>query len=135
MAITMTGSYKGHLRTELTHLASHSHVVTDAPVDNQGRGEAFSPTDLVSAALSSCMMTLMGIVAQREGIDLTGMTSEIEKVMASNPRRISEIHITFSLTTLVATDVQKQKLEHAARTCPVAVSLSPSIRQEIRFNF
>lgn len=135
MAITMTGRYEGQLRTQLNHLPSHGQVLTDAPPDNHGRGEAFSPTDLVSAALSSCMMTLMGIVAQREGIDLTGMTSEIEKIMASSPRKIAEIRITFSHPNLQASDIQKQKLIHAARTCPVALSLSESIRQEIQFNF
>lgn len=135
MATTMTGRYEGHLRTELAHLRSQSRIFTDAPPDNQGRGEAFSPTDLVAAALSSCMMTLMGILAQREGIDLTGMTSEIEKVMSSNPRKISEIRITFTHPKLEATEIQKQKLIHAARTCPVALSLAEGIRQEVQFNF
>jgi uncharacterized OsmC-like protein len=135
MAITMKGRYDGQLRTELQHLPSKTNVLTDAPPDNHGRGEAFSPTDLVSAALSSCMMTLMGIVAEREGIDITGMTSDIEKIMASQPRKISEIRITFSHPSLQATDIQKQKLIQAARTCPVALSLSESIRQEITFNF
>ncbi len=135
MAITMTGHYQGELRTHLHHLPSKVQIITDAPPDNHGRGEAFSPTDLVAAALSSCMMTLMGIVAQREGIDLGGMTSEIEKIMASNPRKIAEIRITFTHPNLHATDVQKQKLIHAARTCPVALSLSENIRQEIQFNF
>jgi putative redox protein len=135
MAITMKGRYDGQLRTELQHLPSKTNVLTDAPPDNHGRGEAFSPTDLVSAALSSCMMTLMGIVAEREGIDITGMTSDIEKIMASHPRKISEIRITFSHPSLQATDIQKQKLIQAARTCPVALSLSESIRQEITFNF
>jgi uncharacterized OsmC-like protein len=135
MAITMTGQYEGQLRTKLHHKPSHTDVLTDAPPDNHGRGEAFSPTDLVSAALSSCMMTIMGILAEREGIDLTGMTSEIEKVMSAQPRKISEIRITFTHPALRATEVQKQKLIQAARTCPVALSLSENIRQEITFNF
>lgn len=131
----MTGVYLGGLRTEDTHLKSGKKIITDAPPDNNGKGDAFSPTDLVCAALSSCMMTLMGILAQREQIDLTGMTSEIIKVMASNPRRIAEIHINFSLPTLKASAEQRKKLEHAARTCPVAMSISPEIKQVVQFNF
>lgn len=133
--VTMTGVYLGGLRTEDTHLKSGKKIITDAPPDNNGKGDAFSPTDLVCAALSSCMMTLMGILAEREQIDLTGMTSEIIKVMASNPRRIAEIHISFSLPILKATAEQRKKLEHAARTCPVAMSISPEIKQVVQFNF
>lgn len=133
--VSMTGTYLGGLRTEDKHIKSGNHIITDAPPDNNGKGEAFSPTDLVCAALSSCMMTLMGILAEREQIDLKGMTSEITKVMVSNPRRIAEIHITFSLPTLQATAEQRKKLEHAALTCPVAKSVSPEIRQVIQFNF
>ena len=126
------GEYKGDLRTEAKHLRSGQAIITDAPVDNMGKGEAFSPTDLVCAALSSCMMTIMGQVADREGIDLRGL---IVKVMASNPRKIAEIGITFSHTNLVATDVQKQKLMNAARTCPVALSLGGDLKQTVTFNF
>lgn len=132
---SMTGMYLGGLRTEDTHLKSGNKVITDAPPDNNGRGEAFSPTDLVCASLSSCMMTLMGILAEREKIDLTGMTSSITKIMASNPRRIQEIQIVFHHPGLVATADQRKKLEHAARTCPVALSLSPEIRQTVSFDF
>jgi putative redox protein len=129
------GEYKGDLRTEAKHLRSGQAIITDAPVDNMGKGEAFSPTDLVCAALSSCMMTIMGQVADREGIDLRGLRTEIVKVMASNPRKIAEIGITFSHTNLVATDVQKQKLMNAARTCPVALSLGGDLKQTVTFNF
>ncbi len=131
----MTGKYQGKLRTEVTHLRSANQIITDAPPDNNGKGEAFSPTDLTCASLNSCMMTLMGMLAEREGIDLAGLKSDIVKVMASNPRRITEIHITFHHHNLNATPVQKEKLKHAARTCPVALSLSEAIRQEIIFNF
>ena len=127
--------YKGNLRTESTHLQSGNTIITDAPTDNNGKGEAFSPTDLVCAALSSCMMTLMGMLADREKIDLTGLTSDIVKIMASNPRKIAEIQITFTHKNLKATDEQKQKLKHAARTCPVALSLSTELRQTVVFNF
>jgi putative redox protein len=129
------GNYLGDLRTTLMHLKSNQLITTDAPVDNNGKGEAFSPTDLVSAALSSCMMTIMGIVATREGIDLSGLTSTISKMMATNPRRIAEIQISFSHPDLKATEIQKQKLKHAALTCPVALSLHESLKQTVSFDF
>jgi putative redox protein len=133
--VSMTGVYQGELRTEVTHLRSGNGIITDAPTDNNGKGEAFSPTDLACAALSSCMMTLMGILARREGIDLTGLRSEIVKIMDNNPRKIAEIQITFTHVNLVATDAQKEKLKHAALTCPVALSLSEKIDQKVTFNF
>lgn len=132
---SMSGEYLGGLRTRDTHHLSNNQIITDAPPDNNGKGEAFSPTDLVCAALSSCMMTLMGILAEREGIPLTGLKAEITKIMASNPRRISEIQIVFSHPSLQATDAQKQKLTHAALTCPVACSLREDIKQTISFNW
>ena len=131
----MTGEYLGGLRTQDTHQMSGNKIITDAPPDNNGKGEAFSPTDLVCAALSSCMMTLMGMLAEREGINLTGLTSEITKIMAANPRRIAEIQITFSHSNLQASDLQKQKLKNAALTCPVAMSLPPELIQNVKFNF
>ena len=131
----MTGLYQGELRTEVTHLRSGNKIITDAPPDNNGKGEAFSPTDLACAALSSCMMTLMGILARREGIDLAGLRSEIVKIMDNNPRKIAEIQIVFTHVNLVASDVQKEKLKHAALTCPVALSLSENIKQTVTFNF
>jgi len=127
--------YLGDLRTQAKHLKSGNLIVTDAPTDNNGRGEAFSPTDLVSAALSSCMITIMGMVAEREGVDLKGLTSDVVKIMASNPRKIAEIQITFTHPGLAATEVQKQKLKNAALTCPVALSLSESVKQTVVFNF
>jgi putative redox protein len=133
--VSMTGFYQGDLRTEVTHLKSKNKVITDAPVDNNGKGEAFSPTDLTCASLNSCMMTLMGILANREQINLTGLRSEIVKVMASNPRKIEEIQITFIHDNLIATDIQKEKLKRAALTCPVALSLHESVKQTIHFNF
>jgi len=133
--VSMTGYYKGDLRTELTHLKSGNVVITDAPPDNNGKGEAFSPTDLTCASLNSCMMTLMGILAQRENIDLAGLRSEIVKIMNPSPRRILEVQITFTHDSLVATDVQKEKLRRAALTCPVALSLSENVKQTVTFNF
>lgn len=133
--VSMKGVYLGGLRTEVTHLRSGNRIITDAPPDNNGKGEAFSPTDLTCASLNSCMITLMGMLAEREGIALQGLTSEIVKVMASNPRKIAEIQITFTHANLVATDVQKEKLRRAALTCPVALSLSDAIKQTVVFNF
>lgn len=135
MAIMGTVEYLGGLRTEAKHLKSGNLIVTDAPPDNNGRGEAFSPTDLVSAALCSCMMTIMGMVAEREGVDLKGLTADVVKIMANNPRKIAEVQITFSHPGLVATEVQKQKLKNAAHTCPVALSLADSVKQTVVFNF
>lgn len=134
-SIMATAEYLGQLRTQATHLRSGNTVITDAPTDNMGKGEAFSPTDLVCAALSSCMMTIMGQVAEREAIDLKGLKTEIVKMMSSNPRKIAEIEITFSHPHLVATNIQKQKLMNAARTCPVALSLSEHLKQTVIFNF
>lgn len=132
---TLTTVYQGSLRTENVHTRSGQIVITDAPVDNNGRGEAFSPTDLVCTALSTCMLTTMGILAEREGIDMKGMRAEVVKVMASNPRKIAEIQVTLSMDNLVATDVQKQKLRNTALTCPVALSLHESVKQTVTFNF
>ena len=132
---TATTLYLGSLRTEATHTRSGQKIITDAPIDNNGKGEAFSPTDMVSAALSSCMMTLMGMLAERENIDLSGLKADVVKVMAANPRKIAEIQIIFSHPSLVATDVQKEKLRRAALTCPVALSLADSVKQTITFNF
>jgi putative redox protein len=134
----MTTEYLGDLRTSATHLASGVQILTDPPVDNHGKGEAFSPTDLVSSALSSCMLTIMGIVARRENIDITGMKAEVTKTMAADPRRIAGIKISFYLEeskSKLLTGKQIEVLKHAAHTCPVAYSIHPDIRQDISFNF
>ncbi|TRX62770.1 OsmC family protein [Fulvivirga sp. M361] len=131
---SMQSEYLGSLRTQSKHLKSGEVVMSDAPVDNNGKGEAFSPTDLVSSALCSCMMTIMGILAAREDIDLRGLKANITKVMDSNPRKISEIRIDFS-GDINATDIQKGKLQKAALNCPVALSLADSVSQKISFNF
>jgi uncharacterized OsmC-like protein len=133
--IMATVEYVGELRTKAVHLKSGNTITTDAPTDNQGKGEAFSPTDLVSAALSSCMMTIMGQVAMREGVDMIGLKTEVIKIMQPSPRKIVEIKVTFSHTGFKATEVQKQKLMNAALTCPVALSLSDSVKQTIVFNW
>jgi uncharacterized OsmC-like protein len=131
---TATARYTGHLRTEATHTASSNVIFTDAPIDNHGRGEGFSPTDLVSTALGSCMMTIMGIVAQRSGLDLASATFAVTKHMTSDPRRISQIDVDFRLPSALSAK-DRVVLENAARTCPVALSLSPDIKQQVQFTY
>ena len=125
--------YEGDLRTRLTHIYSGNEIITDAPLDNQGLAQAFSPTDLVASALGSCMMTIMGIKARGMNLDLKGTEIEITKVMASEPRRISEVHATIKFPANTFNDKEKTILENAAKTCPVAHSLHPDIKQELVF--
>jgi putative redox protein len=133
---TIRTRYLGNLRTEATHLASNNILITDAPIDNNGKGEAFSPTDLTCASLGSCMMTIMGIVAERDRIDLKGTEIEITKIMAANPRRIIKIQVHFTMVSAAELDEpQKAKLQRAALTCPVALSLHPDIEQEVSFDW
>lgn len=135
MQLTITTQYLGELRTEATHVASKTTLLTDAPTDNNGRGEAFSPTDLVAAALGSCMLTIMGITANRHQLNLAGTRMEIVKIMAANPRRIREIVITFYMPDHGFTEIDRSLLEDAARTCPVALSLHPDLTQTVMFNW
>ena len=132
---TATARYAGQLRTEATHVASGNVIQTDAPTDNHGRGEAFSPTDLVSTALGSCMMTIMGIVAERHQLNIVNSTFDVVKHMSTEaPRRIAQIDVTFTLpATLLPND--RALLERAAYTCPVTLSLHPDIRQNVVFNY
>lgn len=132
---TIKSSYLGNLRTYSEHLQSGTELLTDAPVDNNGKGEAFSPTDLVSSALGSCMVTIMGIVAERNDLSLKGLNWEVTKVMHASPRKIQEIVVDFSWENPVEDAVLIQKLKNAALTCPVALSLDPSIKQTVNFNF
>ena len=126
--------YKGQLRTEAKHLRSGSVIVTDAPIDNQGKGEAFSPTDLVATALASCMITIMGIVAERDGINIEGVTADVDKIMSKEPRRIGEIKIIITFKSKLTTD-QREKLERAAKTCPVSGSLHEYLKETIEFSY
>ena len=127
--------YLGELRTEATHVRSGVKVVTDAPPDNQGKGESFSPSDLLATALGSCMLTIMGIAARTHNIMIDGTKIRVTKVMAANPRRVSEVHIVFDMPMKNYTDKEKSILENAARTCPVALSVHPDIRQVLTFNY
>ncbi|MBP6513122.1 MAG: OsmC family protein, partial [Bacteroidia bacterium] len=112
-----------------------NEIITDAPKDNHGKGEAFSPTDLVSAALGACMLSIMGIAAKTHDIEFRNVTLENTKIMASDPRRIAEISIEFYFNGMEYNDHQKLILERAARTCPVALSLHPDLKQTIVFNW
>ncbi len=133
MAVTFTTTYLGELRTEMVHGPSGTTVLTDAPVDNHGKGEAFSPTDLVCSALGSCMMTIMGIVAKRDGLRLEGTTIAVEKHMSAEPpRKIAKIVVAFTMARGVPL-AQRAKLERAAHTCPVTLSLHPDVQQVISF--
>jgi uncharacterized OsmC-like protein len=127
-------TYFGNLRTSSIHLQSGSEIISDAPIDNNGKGEAFSPTDTVANALGSCMFTVMGIKAQDLNVDLSNSTAEITKVMAADPRRISEIHVVFNFSVDPAAK-NKTILERIAMTCPVYYSLHPDIKKVITFNW
>ena len=127
-------TYLGDLRTSSIHLQSGSEIISDAPVDNNGKGEAFSPTDTVANSLASCMFTVMGIKGRDLGVDFSGSTADVTKVMAAEPRRISEIHVTFNMN-LEADEKTKTILERTALTCPVYFSLHPDIKKAIVFNW
>ena len=132
---TITARYAGQLRTEATHVASGTTIQTDAPTDNHGRGEAFSPTDLVCAALGACMMTVMGIVAERHELDLVNTTYTMQKHMSPvAPRRIAQIDVTFSLPASLSPS-DRALLERAAHTCPVTLSLHPDVKQNVVFEY
>ncbi|SFA88813.1 OsmC family protein [Algoriphagus aquimarinus] len=132
---TIKSSYLGNLRTESEHLQSSVKILTDAPVDNNGKGEAFSPTDLVASALGSCMVTIMGIVANRDSVSLDGLTWEVTKIMQGSPRKINEIIVDFNWDNPITDTSMIQKLKNAAKTCPVALSLDSEIKQTLNFNF
>ncbi len=127
--------YLGELRTEATHLRSQNKIITDAPPDNRGRGEAFSPTDLLATSLGSCMLTVMGIACRTHNMNIDGAKLKVTKIMAANPRRVSEVHIEFDMPKNNYTDKEKSILENTARTCPVALSIHPDIKQVITFNY
>ena len=131
---TIETIWLGELRSEAKHMQSGTKIVTDAPTDNHGKGELFSPTDLVAAALGSCMATIMELAAAPRGIDIRGMRMEITKVMAADPRRIGEIVINFYLPGDYS-DKDKKVLERAADTCPVAKSLHPDLKQTVAFHY
>ena len=124
--------YKGYLRTEATHIQSGSTIITDAPSDNKGKGEAFSPTDLVATALASCMLTIMGIKADEIDINIEGASAKVKKIMAAGPRRIAKVIIDINIP-IQADNKTKNILEKVALTCPVEKSLTDSMIRDVKF--
>lgn len=132
---TITGSYGSELRCTATHTASGTELITDAPVDNQGLGRSFSPTDLVATAMGTCMMTIMGIWARRHGVDLGGTTFSVDKKMSTDsPRRIAGLDVVFNLPAAVTAE-HRERLEAAARACPVHQSIHPDVVCNLTFNW
>jgi putative redox protein len=127
--------YLNDLRTEAVHMYSGARITTDAPLDNQGRAEFFSPTDLVATALASCMLTIIGIAARTHGFSIDGTEAVITKLMLSNPRRIGEVVIVYNFPDIVYSEKQKEIIERSGRTCPVALSLHPDLKQTVTYNF
>ena len=132
---TATVIYTGELSTTAKHLQSGSEIQTDAPVDNNGLGRTFSPTDLLATALASCMITIMGIRANEGKMNIEDTKADVKKIMASNPRRVSEVQIHLTIADRGLSDLQKKVLEKAARTCPVALSLSSELTQSVLFTY
>ena len=132
---TIKTTYLGDLRTENIHLQSGSKIITDAPTDNRGKGEAFSPTDLLATALGNCIMTIMGIKAIDNGIDLTGTEIEITKIMADAPRRVAEVILEFNFPKKGYTDDEKRLIESVAGISPVPLSVHSDLKQTIKFNW
>jgi putative redox protein len=131
---TIETIYLGGLRTEATHVQSGTKIITDAPLDNQGKGEAFSPTDLLSASLASCMLTIMGIKARASNIDIDGTTCSVTKIMAADPRRVAEIVINFKFPKEYS-EKDQQMLERAALTCPVYYSVNEDLKKTVAFGW
>ncbi len=132
---TVTLTYQGDLRVECVHVESGTTLTTDAPKDNNGQGRAFSPTDLCVASTAACATSIMAMYGNTQGLDLKGMTAEVTKVMASNPRRIARLEITWKMPALPYTDDQKSALEHAVNTCPVFASLHPDMEKLVAFHW
>ncbi len=136
MSITIKSTYLGSLRTENIHLQSGTKVITDAPVDNRGKGESFSPTDLLATSVSSCILTIMGITAKDNNIDIEGTTVETTKIMSSEPpRKVIELIINFTFPAKGYTDEQKKLIESVAGTSPAPLSVHPELKQTISFNW
>jgi putative redox protein len=127
--------YQGDLKTKVLHTFSGTEIMTDAPPDNQGKGEFFSPTDLVASALGSCMLTVMGIIARNHGFNIDGTHAKITKIMGTDPRRIAEIRVELTFPHNDYSGKEKHLIENAARVCPVANSLHPELIQTVIFNY
>lgn len=127
--------YTGDLRTEATHVKSGQTFITDAPVDNQGRGEAFSPTDLLATSLGVCAITVVGIAARTHGFDVDGTSIKITKIMASEPRRVGEVIVEFNFPSIKFSEKEKAIIHHTINTCPVSHSLNANLKQTFILNF
>lgn len=127
--------YLGNLRTQATHLASGQSIITDAPVDNHGRGEAFSPTDLTATSLAACIITTMAIAAEPRGIQIEKAEAEVQKIMASAPRRIAGVHVEVKMKISPDTPENRSILEMIGNTCPVQRSLHTDMDQQISFSY
>jgi putative redox protein len=132
---TFRTHYDGNLRTTSEHIQSGSKIISDAPTDNQGKGEAFSPTDLLALSLATCMLTTIAIKIRNSGFTIDGAEAEATKIMASDPRRVAAIKIEFKMPANNYTNQQKQLIEQIAHSCPVALSIHPDIKQEIIFHY
>ncbi len=136
MSITIKTKYLGELRTESVHVKSGNSLITDAPVDNKGKGEAFSPTDLLATSLASCMITIMGIQANQNNMNIDGVECDVTKIMSSQlPRKVVEVVIDFRFAANNFSEEQKQILRDAAYSCPVALSVHPDLKKTVYFNF
>ena len=133
--ITSQIVYLGELRTEAIHALSGNKLITDAPPDNQGKGEFFSPTDLLATSLGSCMLTIMGISARAHGFSIDGITVSVTKVMGTNPRRVVEVIVELLFPHNDYSAKERKLLELAAKECPVANSLHPDLKQTVKFSF
>jgi putative redox protein len=128
-------TYNGGLRTTSIHERSGNEIITDAPIDNKGKGEAFSPTDLLATSLGNCMLTIVGIAADEHGFNIDGTTCNITKIMAENPRRVAEIVVDFQFPANDYSDKDKKIIERSANTCPVMYSLHADIKKTVTFNY
>ncbi|MEG2140921.1 MAG: OsmC family protein [Bilophila sp.] len=132
---TIKAKYLGDLRVECTHVASGTTLISDAPVDNNGKGESFSPTDLCASALAACAMTIIGIYGKTHAVDVTGTEIDVNKTMSSDPRRIAKLEVIFTMPDRDYSPKQKTMIERAAHTCPVFLSLHPDVEQVLTFHW
>ncbi|WP_297848973.1 OsmC family protein [uncultured Desulfovibrio sp.] len=132
---TISARYLGDLRVECTHTQSGTKIITDAPVDNHGKGQAFSPTDLCATAVGACAMTIIGLYARNHGVDVTGAEMEITKSMSADPRRIGKVEVVFTMPDRPYSEKEKKVMERAAHTCPVHLSLHPDVEQVFTFKW
>ncbi|MFT4300585.1 MAG: OsmC family protein [Desulfovibrio sp.] len=130
---TVSAKYLGDLRMECVHNQSGTKIITDAPSDNQGKGESFSPTDLCATAVGACAMTIIGIYGKNHGVDVTGTEVEITKTMSASPRRIGKIEVVFKMPARSYSEKEKASIERSAYSCPVHLSLHPDVEQIFTF--